>query len=151
DAVPIEVHIELTARDDKGLKNAHRVNHFWGKNNVVPSHVSRVIPKEIPTIEFPKRLKKAQELSGGQKVDALKTLAVWALQRGLTKQFHTVMAELKSTKSDDPAVSAMVSAYLKVQADMAQTPTPDPALKELLSDLKSKEYVEIQSDQGHYS
>src|SRR5262249_5803627 len=126
-----------------GLKGAFKVNHQWGKDNVIPTNVSRVIDRDIPAKEFQKRLKEIQK--EGSKLPAMKALAVWALQHGLTREFHKVMAEIKDAKDE------MVAAYLKIKADMSQTPTTDPAVKDLLQDLKIAKYVEIKSEQGHYS
>jgi len=123
-------------------------DHKWGKKARFiapgpgqPFHIQPIQQKVSLAKEFEKR--KAKEK---QPTNELVSLALWALQHGLTKEFGGLTEELKKADPKHPAVAN----FAKVQAALKKSfGNDDPSLEPLMKSLGS-DYRKIQDDAGHY-
>lgn len=154
---PLWVYTCVELSKAKLLSGAHEVEHRWGKMNIIPITVARVIPPRPDRELLPKQYnaKYNQVLKDGKQPGDIKKLAAWALEHGLLSNFHHLMGDLlgKADKKDP-----VVTAWRKVRADMQRPVNDDPVLKSLLDELRGGNYAEIASERrekpyvggGHY-
>lgn len=97
--------------------------------------------------DFGKRFRKAKAT---KKEDDLIPVAAWALRHGLVKEFHLTMDEIGKQN----ATHAIYLGYVKLRDELKKSVrTEDPAIKDLLADLKKEGYREFtrSEDGSHYA
>jgi hypothetical protein len=138
-----------------------QIDHPWGRRCLVPLELLKLpydeekpgyIWKESIPLDFVHRLKKWNQ--DGKDPVRLMTLAEWALEHGLLKEFHKTMSMMEQEKEEKrPArMKALLASYARVRTALAKTPKgDDPALASLLTDLQKAGYRQLNSAQGHYT
>ena len=165
----VYAYLELTSKPrglgylpkgSKQLVYTHiEIEHPWGKKCLVPLEMVRLpyddeklgyIFKESIPLDFDHRMKKLAQQ--GKEPVRLLNLAIWALEHGLLKQFHTTMAALSKIEKQPDSVKTALEMYGKAREELKKTPAgDDPALAGLTTDLKKAGYRQLNSPNGHYS
>jgi uncharacterized protein DUF1570 len=125
----------------------HRFGHK-GRFPIVPEIITYIGPvkSESLTTQFKKRYGK--DIAEGKEADRLVAAAFWALNHGMTKNFHDALNALAKADPKNAALQSYerMDAALKVPAS-----TEDRATHNFVNDLKGESFRIVDSEGGHYS
>lgn len=134
-------------------------HHRWGNNTyllartvdnkVVPAFPNVVFDQLTKQISLADEFKKGRgkELLGAKSPDGFIRLAAWALHRGLIKDFHAAMGDLKKFAPGHP--NSKIYERL-VEALKKPAGTDDPLQAPLLAELRGSGYQPFLSPEGHF-
>lgn len=143
-------------KDDKGLEyGAHVIDHAWGKKgrfihmpNLTPSIIKYTkLNRDSAAKEYEKTFKK--DLASSKDAKKFLQAATWALQHGLSKEFHAAMEEMVKLEPKSP----IAANYRRVSEALMKAPTADdPGLKSLVADLTKADakYHTVVGESGFY-
>jgi hypothetical protein len=146
----LELKVKPKSMTTQGKKSHIQIDHAWGKNCKVPLDL---VLSEISMASTTRELaKRKTEIRDSKNPARMLQTAEWALEHGMLKDFHEIMADLQKMTGVPPMVQAALTAYAKIQADLKNAPKgDDPAQATLISSLKSQGYHAMHSEQGHYT
>jgi hypothetical protein len=125
-------------KDDDGKRSgAHFIDHPWGRNarfvetpTLTPGIIKYLrITQDSVTLEYARI---NRDLKGVKDPQRFLQAAMWALQHGLTSQFHAAMEDARKL---DPKLPAVAN-YARVQAALKKPPAADdPEAKALIAEF----------------
>jgi hypothetical protein len=142
-SIKAEVVVEYTKSTVSAFRSAASsvrafpvIYHKWGKTALLPSRdiqlsAIRENGISLPPVSRRYALKKKELLKGvklEEQADKWLELGKWALAHGLTDEIPNVMDNIAKTKSKDPAIVGILTAFQTMDAAMKKSLTRDEAV-----------------------